>query len=105
MTSHTLPDAASLLSSTIAVPQHVVYRSFPSETVMLNLNTGRYHGLNPTAGRMLAALAQSGSLAAAAAAVGEHHGLPRATVERDLFALCAALLERGLIELRGHEAG
>ena len=104
MTSHTLPDAASFLSSKIELPQHVVYRSFPSETVMLNLNTGRYHGLNPTAGHMLAALERSGSVAAATAAVAEQHGLPSATVERDLLALCAALLERGLIELRGHDA-
>ena len=38
------------------VPAHAVYRAFPSETVVLNLNTGRYHGLNVTAGRMMEVL-------------------------------------------------
>ena len=41
------------LASKVTRPQHVVYRSFPSETVVLNLQTGSYHGLNATAGRML----------------------------------------------------
>ena len=35
------PEAAVLLSSRVTVPQHVVYRTFPSETVVLNLQTGR----------------------------------------------------------------
>ena len=59
--NHTL-DAA-----TIRVPHHVVYRDFVSETVVLNLQTGCYHGLNPTAGRMLTVLDQVGSLQEAAA--------------------------------------
>ena len=53
MTPLTDPNAASLLTCKVTVPQHVVYRSFPTETVVLNLNTGKYHGLNATAGRML----------------------------------------------------
>jgi DNA-binding CsgD family transcriptional regulator len=42
----------------VRVPQHVVHRAFPARTVVLNLETGKYHGLNPTAGRMLTALEQ-----------------------------------------------
>jgi hypothetical protein len=87
------------MSARLKVPQHVVYRSFPSETVMLNLQTGRYHGLNATAGSMLEALEQTGDLRAAARAVAERHGQPQDLVERDLGALCEALLERELLEL------
>ena len=34
----------------VRVPRHVVHRDFPAQTVILNLETGKYHGLNPTAG-------------------------------------------------------
>ena len=39
------------LQLNVKLPQHVVYRDFVSETVLLNIQTGKYHGLNPTAGR------------------------------------------------------
>jgi hypothetical protein len=83
----------------VTVPGHVVYRDFPTQTVVLNLHTGRYHGLNVTAGRMLAALEQAPSIGEAARRVAARYRAPTADVERDLRELCAALLERGLIEL------
>jgi hypothetical protein len=83
------------------VPQHVVYRSFPSETVVLNLQTGRYHGLNATARSMLAALEQAPSLREAATTVAGEYGQERSVVERDMCELCNVLLSRGLIELDG----
>lgn len=83
----------------VVVPQHVVYRRFPSETVVLNLQTGKYHGLNPTAGEMLEELAQSGSVETASIVVAQAHGLAAETVEVDVRQLCSALLERDLLEL------
>jgi hypothetical protein len=99
MTPDTVPSAASLPKSRIQVPQHVVYRSFPTETVVLNLETGKYHGLNATAGSMLEALERAACLSEAAAAVAEEYGQPQASVERDMCELCNVLLERGLIEV------
>ncbi len=104
MPPNTTPNAASLLTSRIRVPQHVVYRSLPSETVVLNLQTGRYHGLNPTAGSMLEALKQASCVRDAAAAVAEEYGQPQADVEQDICELCNALLARELIELDGVSA-
>jgi Coenzyme PQQ synthesis protein D (PqqD) len=83
----------------VRIPDHVVFRSFPTETVALNLETGRYHGLNPTAGRMLEVIETSADLAAAAQALAAEYGQPLETVEADLGRLCADLAERGLIEL------
>ena len=51
-----------LLTSRVRLPQHVVHRSFVAETVVLNLRTGKYHGLNPSAGRMLDALVAAPSV-------------------------------------------
>jgi hypothetical protein len=101
MKSETTPRRPSLLDQRIELPQHVVYRSFPSETVVLNLQTGKYHGLNPTAGRMLEAVERAGSVGAAAAEVAIALDRPREAIERDMCDLCRLLLERGLVEIGG----
>jgi Coenzyme PQQ synthesis protein D (PqqD) len=80
------------------VPDHIVHRSFPAETVVLNLETGKYHGLNPTAGRMLETLDQLGSVDEAAAVLAAEYAQPLETVRTDLAAFCSDLAERGLIE-------
>jgi hypothetical protein len=101
MTPDTVPSAALLPTSRIKVPQHVVYRGFPAETVVLNLSTGKYHGLNATAGSMIEALERAACLRDAAAAVSREYGQSQAVVEQDMCELCSALLERGLIEVDG----
>ncbi len=89
----------TLLRSRVNVPRHVVYRDFPVETVVLNLQTEKYHGLNPTAGRMLAELDRLGIVQDAAKAVAQACSRPQHEVELDICDLCDQLLERGLIEL------
>jgi len=91
-----------LLRSRVTIPQHVVYRDFPTETVVLNLDTEQYHGLNPTAGRMLAALDRPGTVVDAATTIAEQFSRPQHEVEIDICGLCAQLLERGLIEIARH---
>jgi hypothetical protein len=81
------------------IPDHVVRRAFPGETVILNLETGQYHGLNPTAGRMLGALEASDSIGGAVAALAREFGISYDEVNRDLLELCEALSDRGLLEL------
>jgi Coenzyme PQQ synthesis protein D (PqqD) len=104
MIHETVPSASSLLTSKIKVPQHVVYRSFPAETVVLNLNTGKYHGLNATAGHMLQELERADSVRDAAAVLAESYEQPQSAIEQDLCELCSALLERGLIETHDNPA-
>jgi hypothetical protein len=99
------PDNASLLAASIAVPQHVVYRPFPNETVVLNLQTGRYYGLNATAGRILEELERAACVADAVGALAQIYEQPREVLERDACGLCRSLLERGLIEVDGGSAG
>jgi hypothetical protein len=94
-------DAPSLPVSKIAIPRHVVYRRLPSETVVFNLQTGKYHGLNATAGSMLEALERASCLRDAAVAVAGEYAQPQAVVERDMCQLCDGLRPRGLIELDG----
>ena len=88
-----------LLSARVRMPQHVVHRSFVAETVVLNLNTGQYHGLNPTAGRMLEAIDAAPSAGAAVPELAREYGVEEEQIQSDLIALCQGLLERGLIEI------
>jgi Coenzyme PQQ synthesis protein D (PqqD) len=99
LSGETIAPTETLASAKVRVPQHVVYRSFPTETVVLNLNTGKYHGLNVTAGAMLQALERASSLREAAVSVAVAYGQAQATVERDMGELCRLLLDRGLIEV------
>jgi hypothetical protein len=86
-----------LLSTRARLPQHVVHRSFVAETVVLNLRTGKYHGLNPTAGRMLDALEAAPTVGAAVPELAGEYGLEQERIQSDLLTLTRGLLERGLI--------
>jgi len=90
---------ASVLAARARIPAHVVFRSFPRETVVLNLDTGKYHGLNPTAGRMLELLEKSESVEAAAVRVADEYGQELEVIRRDLYDLCVQLRDRGLLEI------
>ena len=86
-----------LLDASVRLPQHVVHRSFVAETVVLNLRTGKYHGLNPTAGKMLEALESAPKVGDAIPSLMDEYGLERERIQTDLLTLTRGLLERGLI--------
>jgi hypothetical protein len=88
----------AILAGRVTVPDHVVYREFPNETVILNLDSGMYHGLNETAARMLEVLRASDSVGAAVDELTNEFGQPDDVIRRDVLSLCRALAERGLIE-------
>jgi hypothetical protein len=91
----------SILEARARVPGHVVYRDFVNETVVLNLETGTYHGLNRTAGLMLTALEGAVSVREAAAKLAAEMGWDPETAERDMVGLCRTLDESGLIQFDG----
>ncbi len=87
------------MGATVLVPNHVVRRSFPAETIVLDLDAGVYHGLNHVAGRMLELLEEKRRVRAVADALATEYDHPPAQIQRDLCRVCAELLDRGLIEL------
>jgi len=66
---------------------------------VLNLESGRYHGLNRTAGRMLELLGELGDVDAVTQALADETGEPPTRVGADLRDLCESLAQRGLIVL------
>lgn len=99
MRSQPMSDNAAILEATAKLPKHVVYRAFVYETVVLNLDSGKYHGLNPVGGRMLELLDKNGSVREVANRLAAEFDRPQAEIDEDLAQFCADLAERGLIEL------
>lgn len=83
----------------ITIPEGVVRRQFGDDKVLLNLATGHYHGLNPTGGYMIALLQETGDAEQTARRTADELKTPIDRVREDLAALCAALQERGLIQV------
>lgn len=98
--TRSLTNVDELLASRVQVPQGVVYRSFVRETVILNLDSGQYHGVNPTGGRMIEVLETARSIRDAAVTLAQEYGTPQNEVEADLCEFCEALAERGLILIK-----
>ena len=94
-----------ILSGRASLPEHMVFRSFVAETVLLNLQTGQYHGTNAVGGIMLEVLDESPTVRAAAHALAVRFDKPTDELERDLVEYCLELQQRGLIVLDPDPAG
>ncbi len=95
-----------ILDGTATVPENVVYREFEAETLLLNLNTGQYHGLNPTGGRLLQLLEETdGNVRAAITKLAAEYEVAEDDITTDMADFCAALAERGLIEVEDDSSG
>jgi hypothetical protein len=94
----------SILSAQARLPEHVVYRMFVKETVVLNLQTGKYHGVNPTGGRMIELLERCDTVRQAAEKLAAEYQRPVEEIEADMADFCRDLVERGLIELASDES-
>jgi hypothetical protein len=81
----------------LRVPEHVVRRQFGPQTVILNLETGYYHGLNTTGGRILDVIEETNDPKEAARRVAEEFDAPIDVVTGDVDRLCSELVERGLL--------
>ena len=83
------------------LPNHVVSRSFVSETVLLDVQSGRYFKLDASAGAMLDALLAERTLACAAVALAGRGWGSADRLLPDLAALGAELEALGLLRLEG----
>lgn len=86
------------MPSHFRVPQHVAIRDFGDDTVVLNLRSGRYFGLNRLAAQAVGLWSSCLTLGESAALLAAEYDVPAEVVERDLSELSASLIERGLLE-------
>jgi hypothetical protein len=92
------PQHDDMLNAVVQVPEHVVHRSFEAETLLLNLETGQYHGLNETGGRMLELLeATGGRVREAIERLADEYEVAFSDIASDLTSFCSDLEARGLV--------
>jgi hypothetical protein len=82
---------------TITVATHVTFQQVGDETVLLNLASGHYFGLNLVGTRIWQLLTEGHARAEICNTIAAEFSAPRADIERDTDALLKSLLENGLI--------
>ena len=84
------------LADSVAISEDVVFRDIAGETVLLDLSSGTYFGLNETGARIWNLLQHGGSLRQVFdVALPEYDVLPH-DLERDLLGLVRELCAQGL---------
>jgi hypothetical protein len=89
----------------VVVPDHVVFRGLAEETILLNIETGHYHGLDRVGGRFFEVIRECEGLGAASRRLAAEYAQPLPQIEADLVRFCVDLESRGLIELERDAAG
>ena len=87
------------LSRKVIVPSQVLARDVGEETVILDLATGTYFGLNPVGARMWQLMADGKTLAETCDTIEAEYQAARPEIEQDLAKLVDELAARGLISL------
>ncbi len=82
------------------IPADVLVQELQGESVLLNLKSGRYFGLDEVGTRMWAALTSTESLQAAADTLLAEYEVDAERLRADLRALVEKLVEHGLVEVR-----
>ena len=85
------------LDSKVEIPEQVTYSEVDGEMVLLNLESGKYYGLDEVGARSYALLAEHSSLQAAFQALLTEYEVETDRLEGDLIALVKDLVEHGLL--------
>ncbi|UCE87934.1 MAG: PqqD family protein [Deltaproteobacteria bacterium] len=87
------------LTAAVRAPEGVLVRELGGESVLLDLESESYFGLDDVGTRMWAAMTRHTSLREAFDELLAHYDVPAETLERDLIALTEELIEHGLLAL------
>lgn len=85
------------LSDSLSIPSQVMARTVGDETVILDLASGTYFGLDPVGARIWQLIGEGKTLAEICATMLDEYEVERAQLEVDLLRLTGELLERGLV--------
>ena len=86
----------------VRVPDDVLISNLQEESVILNLNSERYFGLDNIGTRMLSVLANSDSIEAAYESLAREYDVDRQVLRDDLIVLVENLRQQGLVTVE-HE--
>lgn len=86
-------------SDRVRVPEDVLISNLQEESVILNLNSERYFGLDNVGTRMLSALSTSSSIEAAYELLLAEYDVDAQVLRQDLSSLVENLLQQGLVTI------
>ena len=86
------------LNDNLRIPDGVATRKIGNETILLNLETGTYFGLDAVGSRFLELLERNGEIAAAHRAMLEEFDVAPEVLEADLLRLSEEMRAKGLLE-------
>jgi hypothetical protein len=85
----------------VALPKDVMISDIGGESVLLNMNSERYFGLDKVGTRMLSVLTESSSIQKAYEVLLDEYDVDAELLRRDLVSLIDKLLAQGLMEFAG----
>jgi hypothetical protein len=84
-------------SDRVRVPDDVLISRLQEESVILNLDSERYYGLDDIGTRMLSVLSTSESIEAAYESLRDEYDVDGQVLRQDLLALVENLLQKGIV--------
>ena len=84
-------------SDRVRVPDDVLISSLQEESVILNLDSERYYGLDDVGTRMLSVLSTSESIEAAYESLRDEYDVDGQVLRQDLLTLVENLLQKGIV--------
>ena len=84
-------------SDRVAVPDDVLISNLQEESVILNLDSERYYGLDDVGTRFLSVLTSSESIETAYERLREEYNVDPQVLRADLLALIENLIDQGLL--------
>ena len=88
------------LDTRFSVPTQVMSRLVGDETVLLDLQSGMYFGLDAVGQRIWDSVSEGEDLAAAVDVVTAEYDVDEIQAKADAIEFVASLVERGLLEIR-----
>ena len=85
----------------VKIPDGVLISDLQEESVILNLDSERYYGLDSIGTRMLSVLTSSDSIEAAYQTLAQEYDVDRQVLKKDLLELVDNLIAQGLL-IRDH---
>jgi len=93
------------LADRVIVPQHVLVRFMDRESVLLNLETERYFGLDETGTRMWQVATAASNVETALLQLQEEYDAQPEILKSNLTELLGRLAENGLVSLHPADVG
>ncbi|MGB4911608.1 MAG: PqqD family protein [Candidatus Dechloromonas phosphoritropha] len=85
------------LSDSLSIPSQVMARTVGDETVILDLASGTYFGLDPIGARIWELMGEGKTLAEISATMLEEYEVTAEQLQGDVIKLAGELAERGLV--------